>query len=131
MKKNNSSKNLALAIFLLVTSIMAIFGMAISHIASFLIRELNYLTQSFNQGDYIFYLFAWVMLHSYMIILAIEWLGEKSVKHDLTTTLSLMIAAGVWGIIRGEAAIGIAVLILYGLIYYYIKKTPSKKLLIK
>lgn len=128
MTKDNSSINLALAIILLVTSIIAILGMILTYLAAILIPELSLLKAILNKGDYFFYLFAWIILHSYMIVLSIEWLREKSVKHDLMNTLYLMIAAGIWGIIRGSTIIGIISIVLYGLILCYIKKTSSEKL---
>ncbi len=128
MKKDNSSINLALAIFLLVTSIMAVLGMVLTTLATIFIPSLDVIREITSKGDYVFFTLAWTLLHSYMIILSIEWLRGKSVKSDLSGTLTLMVAAGVWGIIRGPITAGIFSVVLYGLILNYIKKTDAEKL---
>ena len=129
MKKNNSNINLALAIFLLVTSIMSILGTIFSHLAILLIPAFSSLKPIFAKGDYIFYLMAWTMLHSYMIVLSIEWIRGKSVKKDIVNTLYLMVGAGIWGVIRGPITAGIYSLVLYAVILYYIHKIPAEKLI--
>jgi hypothetical protein len=131
MKRKNSTSNIVLAIILLVTSIISLLVLFGTYVSLLFIPILYSLKQiAFSKWDYSFWAMAWTMLHCYMIVLSIEWLREKSVKHDMINTLALFLIIGVWGIIRASQ-IGVTEILLFVFylpVLYYLHKTPAEKL---
>ena len=64
----------------------------------------------------------------YVIVLMIEWLKGKSIKQDIVSTFSLIVAAGIWSMIRGSMITGITSIIFYGIMLAFFYKTKTKRL---